>query len=207
MSDNTRLGKGEDGDTVRDIDKGGVKTQVVALDLGGSGTEILVSSGYMPGIDIVHQKVHEGRYFSGGYYNAALVDTGTIDLLVQTSTTNSTHCRVSGYSGGDSLVQIFEAAAFSNAGTAVSISNHNRSSSKVFDGTVTHTPTLTGTGNQLNGTIFIPGGVKAGSSGGSGNFDSEFILAVSQTYLFRITNVSGATKKQSMMLECYQPNL
>jgi hypothetical protein len=207
MADNTTLNIGESGDVYRSIDKSGIKTQSVVLDLGGSSSEILVSSGFVPVIDIAHQKVHEGRFFSCGYYNSAVVDTGVIELLIQTSATNGTHSRISGYSGGDSLIQIFEGTTFSNAGTALTISNHNRSSLKVFDGTVTNTPTLIGAGTQINSTVFIPGGTKASATGGAGGFGSEFILALSTNYLFRITNVSGATKKQSILFECYQPNL
>lgn len=43
MADNTTLNSGAGGDTIRDIDRSGVKTQVVTLDLGGSGTESLIS--------------------------------------------------------------------------------------------------------------------------------------------------------------------
>lgn len=43
-TDNTTLLPGAGGDTIRDIDKGGgVKTQVVVLDLGGSGAESLLT--------------------------------------------------------------------------------------------------------------------------------------------------------------------
>jgi len=44
MADNTLLNLGTGGDTIRDIDKGaGIKSQVVVLDVGGSGTESLVT--------------------------------------------------------------------------------------------------------------------------------------------------------------------
>jgi hypothetical protein len=43
MADNTLLNSGVGGDTIRDIDKSGVKTQVVAIDAGGSGAESLVT--------------------------------------------------------------------------------------------------------------------------------------------------------------------
>lgn len=43
MADNTTLNSGSGGDAVRTIDKLGTKTQVVTLDLGGSGAESLVS--------------------------------------------------------------------------------------------------------------------------------------------------------------------
>jgi len=46
MSDNTSLNPGVAGDVIRDIDKGaGVKTQVVVVDLGGSGAESLLTAG------------------------------------------------------------------------------------------------------------------------------------------------------------------
>lgn len=43
MSDNTVLNPGAGGDTIRDIEKSGKKTQVVTLDLGGAGAEILLT--------------------------------------------------------------------------------------------------------------------------------------------------------------------
>ena len=45
MADNTILPAGAGGDTVRDIDRAGIKTQVVQLDVGGSASESLVAAG------------------------------------------------------------------------------------------------------------------------------------------------------------------
>ena len=42
-SDNTTLNSGAGGDVVRDINRNGVKTQVVQLDVGGQSVESLVS--------------------------------------------------------------------------------------------------------------------------------------------------------------------
>jgi hypothetical protein len=44
MADNTLLNSGTGGDSIRDIDKGGVKTQVVVLDTGGTGAESIASA-------------------------------------------------------------------------------------------------------------------------------------------------------------------
>lgn len=41
MADNTVLPPGVGGDTIRDVDKGGLKTQVILLDVGGLGAESL----------------------------------------------------------------------------------------------------------------------------------------------------------------------
>jgi hypothetical protein len=43
MADNTTINSGA-GDAIRDIDKGGIKTQVMLMDLGGAGAESLLSS-------------------------------------------------------------------------------------------------------------------------------------------------------------------
>jgi hypothetical protein len=49
MSDNTILNPGVNGDVARSIDRAGVKTQVVAIDLGGqAGPENLLGEGGMP---------------------------------------------------------------------------------------------------------------------------------------------------------------
>ena len=158
-------------------------------------------------IDFVHQMVHEGRYFSGGYYNPAVVNNGVIELLIQSSATLITHMQFSGASGGDSIIQLFEDATITSAGTAITMANHNRLSIKAGDGTVTHTPVLLTDGNQVNGTVFVPGGEKAQSGGGVGGFSSEFILKFSTIYLLRITNLSGQTKPMSILVTGYQPTL
>jgi hypothetical protein len=52
MADNVVLNSGSGGDTVRALDKGGIETQVIALDIGGTGAESLVTANNpMPVID------------------------------------------------------------------------------------------------------------------------------------------------------------
>lgn len=163
-----------------------------------------------PGIvttNIVHQRVHEGRLFSGGYYNASVADTASIYLLVQTGA-QDTHAVFYGSSSGDATLEYFEGTTFSAAGTAVSALNHNRQSAKTFTGTITHTPTITANGTQLDGTVFIPGGTKGSGSGGSSTgFLEEMLLANSTNYLVKLTNVSGGVQKMNIGMACYQPNL
>jgi len=154
-----------------------------------------------------HQKTHEGRFFSGGYYNGAVANNGTVEVLIQMGTTNTFHSRFSASVSGDSIIELFEGATFSAAGTAFLMSNHNRNSSKVFDGTVTYTPTITATGDKVNGTKYIPAGEKAHASGGGGSFSNEFVLKLSTNYLVRVTNNSGSAAKISVELDGYQPDL
>lgn len=104
-------------------------------------------------------------------------------------------------------MQMYEGATFSAAGTAVEMTNHNRNSTKVIPSGVTHTPTITGTGSQLNGPMFVPGGKGGTSSGGTGGFAEEFILKPSTVYLLRVTNVSGVNQAISATVKGYVPDL
>lgn len=180
-----------------------------ALPVTGSltNTELRATKVDVLSIDSVHNHTHLGRYFSGGYYNAAVANNASIDLLIQTGASSSPHTKVTVSNGGDALVYSFEDVTFSAAGTAVTVPNHNRNSTKVLDCTVTHSPTITGIGTEIGGTGYSAGGEKNASSGGSFGFSNEFILKPATAYLFRATNVSGAACKIALMLECYQPSL
>lgn len=158
-------------------------------------------------VDTVHLKVHEGKYFSGGLYNATLADAGTATILIQTSSTEVTHIKFASSGSGNSTIQFFEGTTVSNAGTAVTMSNHNRNSTKSFSGTVTHTPTITDNGTQLNGTAFLAAGTKGDGSGDFSGFSNEFNLIKSTNYLLLVTNVSGGVSKVSVGIGCYQPSL
>ena len=157
-------------------------------------------------IDYTHQQTHEGRFFSGGYYNGAVVNGASIDVLIQTDT-KSPHLHMECSSVGDASARIYEGTTFSDAGSAVTMSNHNRTSTKTFVGTVTSMPTVTLTGTQVNGTTLLPGGTKNQATGTSFGSANEFILAPNTNYLIRLTNDSGSTTKMSISLQGYQPSL
>lgn len=158
-------------------------------------------------LDIVHFRGHEGRLFSCGHYNSNVVNGASIEMLVQSSSTFDTHTVIIGESTGDAEMYLYEGTTVSAAGTAVTVSNHNRQSAKAFDGTITHTPTVTTTGTQINGTGLLPGGTKSSGTGGETGFTSEFILALNTKYLFRVTNNSGGNAKMAININCYQPSL
>ena len=161
---------------------------------------------YISNIDYVHAQTHAGRFFSGGIYNASVANGVSLDVLIQTGV-QSFHAKFDLVTSGDATVRLYENATFSAAGSAVTMSNHNRSSSKVFVGTVTSTPTITATGTQLNGTGYIPAGMKNQTVGGDFGFSNEFVLKTSTVYLVRLTNDSGATAKMQISVAGYEPNL
>lgn len=158
-------------------------------------------------IDTTHQKVHEGRFFSGGYYNTAIANGGTLDLLYQADAEDTMHFLHQASAVGNFTIQLFEDTTFSNVGTAVAMHNHNRNSIKTFAGTVTHTPTITAVGNQINGTELVPGGSGHKAAGASGNFAQEYVATPSKVYLLRITNIAGVATSMSATLIGYEPDL
>jgi len=159
-------------------------------------------------IDVVHSMVHRGKYFSGGYYNPALANNGTLDLYLQGSGLHNTHLTLKFNASAEFTVTIFESPTVSAAGTGVTMSNHNTSSSNVFSGTATHTPTVTATGNAINGVAYVTGGNGGNATGGSlDEFTSEFLLDKTKNFLFRATNISGQAIRISGHLNVYQPTL
>lgn len=158
-------------------------------------------------IDFTHEKLHEGDFFSGGYYNSNIANDSSLDILIQ-NTTSGTHAVFLAALGGDATFKLFESPVFSNAGTSVTMSNHNRNSIKTFVGTVTHTPTISNVGTQMNGTTYMPGGTGGHAIGNTINgFSNEFILKANINYLIRLTNVSGQESKGDIRVSCYQTNI
>jgi len=161
-------------------------------------------------VDEIHENIEKGVFFSGGYYNAAVTASSTLQLLVQVST-NIIHLHLYGTCSQDMTLELYEGPTFSAAGTSVTMSNHNRTSAKTTTTTVTHTPTITGTGTQLNSTQYVPSGAGGGASGGgSGDFAgalSDFYLKSNTDYLIRYTNIGATTAKLGGSLAFYEVGL
>lgn len=85
MSNDTVLNAGSGGDSVRTIDKSGVKTQVVTLDLGGSGAESLIA-GALPVTGTFYQATQP---VSGTFYQATQPVSGTVAVSGSVAVTGS----------------------------------------------------------------------------------------------------------------------
>jgi len=162
------------------------------------------SSGSLIAITHEHSKVHQGQFYTTGYYNAAVASGSSIDVLVQTGT-KSVHTYIICAVGGNSTFSIYEGTTFSAAGTSLTPMNNNRSSSNTPLATFTHTPTITLTGTQLDGVEFIPGGSSAVATGAIAPIGSEQItMAPSTNYLFRLTNISGVATELNTRISFYE---
>ena len=98
MADNTTLNTGTGGDVIRDKDRAGVKTQIVALDLNPAGSETLMG-GTMPVSGTVTANAGTGTMAVSGTVTAN-AGTGTMSV-------NS----LAGTSGGSSVTKLISAAS------------------------------------------------------------------------------------------------
>ena len=231
MSDNIIINPGVGGAIVATDEIAGIQYQRIKLIHGNNGindgdisntnplpvygpiTDNELRSLAVTTIDYAHDKTHEGRFFSGGYYNPALVNNGIFDVLIDMGP-DVFHTQATITIQGDSTIEIYE-GTIASGGSSIIMTNHNRMSSKTFTGSVYHTPTISSLGNKLSSTAYIPAGTSSGGgsgssktgSGASVGFSNEFILAINTKYLFRLTNISGASIRAFIHLEGYQPTI
>ena len=167
-----------------------------------SGADGLVSSRI---INIEHSVINNGASFQVGDIFYAIPDDGVAEGLFQIA--NEMHVVLEVVSVGDCELRIFENPEFSNAGTAMTIFNKNRTSIKTSGNTVTHTPTLTDDGTELTPTFIAGGSGGTATSAQTLGFAGELILKAGNDYLFRIINKSGQARTIGAKLEWYEPAL
>jgi hypothetical protein len=89
MADNTTLNAGTGGDSIRDKDRAGVKTQIVGLDINASGSEVLGTGDATNGLDVDVTRV-QGTVTVSGTVTANLAagtnNVGDIDVLTMPAT-------------------------------------------------------------------------------------------------------------------------
>lgn len=210
MTDNVIINPGIGGANIATDDINGVQYQRVKLIHGNEGINDGDVHIYNPlpvnSIEYAHYKTHEGKYFSGGYFTASLSDTSNLDLLIQINA-ESMHAQFTISASGDATIALYEGTVASVLGTSVNMSNHNRNSSHTFTGSVYISPTVTSTGNIINGIGYLVGGEKRSATGGNFGFANEFILKPNTKYLLRLTNIAATTIKAAIHLEGYLPGL
>jgi hypothetical protein len=156
------------------------------------------------GIDASHVMIHQGRSFHASHIYSAIAAAASAELLIQTGSSAEGHLTVRIGATGQSEVELFEASTFSAAGTAITVRNRKRSKGDgAEDLTVTHTPTITGAGNRIEGAV-IPGGSGNFASGGSASARLEWELNENTNYLVRITNTSASAEDISIGVNWYE---
>ncbi len=139
-----------------------------------------------------HAKVHDGNAFSVSNRFTSIAAGNTVEILLQNPAGNFSHLRnykfISTVAPGD--VVLYEGPTFTDAGTGLTEHNLRRSSSNTAGLTVTHSPTVTDNGTELEADL-ISGERRAG--GAATETVEEWLLNTGTDYLLEYTNNSNAT--------------
>lgn len=174
----------------------GDRTEVKEVRVDASNELIIISH--------EHSKVHEGRLFGVGYYNAALANNANLDVRIVTPATHTAHVYIRTAGGGDHSFRAYEGTTYTAAGTALTPVNHNRTSSNTANASTYHTPTVDALGTLL-WEEYVPGGTGGASPGAVGQPTAEqVVLAANTDYLFRLTNLSGVTDDFNLIFSFYE---
>ena len=157
-----------------------------------------------PILDINHLRLHEGRAFKAyKIYPGAtkLANGASCDIAVAWASGVYAHVLVDASCGGDAELYMYEGATVSG-GTSFTAVKRNRTSATTSQSAILINPTVTVTGTEMDAEIIAGGSGK--KSGGAGSSALEVVLNPLTTYLFRLTNVSGAAQMAELFLEWYE---
>lgn len=153
-------------------------------------------------IDVVHQRIHEGLFFSSLNDDLALASAANMDTLIKPGA--GTHLRFIGKASGPCLVELYEGTQVSADGNAIASVNRNRfaaanpSPVEVFDA-----PTITDVGTLLIADrIGQIQGEETAIGGSAGSFE-EWILRSDTNYLIRMNNTDTGAIVVTMELDYY----
>lgn len=157
-----------------------------------------------PILDINHLRLHEGRAFKAYriYPEATKLANGaSCNIAVAWASGVYAHVLVDASCGGDAELYMYEGATVSG-GTSFTAVKRNRTSATTSQSAILINPTVTVTGTEMDAEIIAGGSGK--KSGGAGSSALEVVLNPLTTYLFRLTNVSGAAQMAELFLEWYE---
>ena len=159
-------------------------------------------------IDTAHEAVHGGRSFHGFRYTS--LDAGQLlgVILDLTAATKEAHLTYEVASGGDGLIELFEATTRGN-GNAIAVFNRHRK--KATSPTATPNTTLLFQANLGVGADgvglearFLPGGALLITQGGRAESRAEWVLDPGTKYLLKFSNLAGNTQQVSMGIDWYE---
>jgi hypothetical protein len=152
---------------------------------------LVIVDGAIQTIDIVHQKIHEGKHYTVTFattINAAQ----NADVLIVTPDEPHLHSIAGIFADNSGTVFFYENTVTSNNGTPLNINNNNRNSSNISSANAFHTPTVTNAGDILQGGL-LGGSSPSLKIGGSEAQRFEWELKSNTKNLFRFTANNNST--------------
>lgn len=172
----------------------GDSTQVAEVGVDPAGRTVTLSNS--------HWKIHQGDFYSVGYYNASVANTASIQVIIETPSTNEAHTAIKLNHGGDATLQVYEGVTYAAAGTSITPQNHNRCFPNSSVITASHTPTTP------SGTLvwqeYFPGGTGGTAPGAVATVGEQVVLCNSGVYMFEATNISGIAAPLNLAISYYE---
>ena len=157
-----------------------------------------------PTVDVNHLRLHEGRAFKAyRIYPSAtkLADGASCNIAIAWASGVYPHILLDASCGGNAEIYMYEGATVSG-GTSFTAIKRNRTSATTSQSAILINPTVSVTGTEIDAELVSGGAGK--KSGGGGSNSLEIVLNPLTTYLFRLTNVSGAAQMAELFLEWYE---
>jgi len=151
-----------------------------------------------------HDELHRGNGFSIFHDSGSIANNATLEILINTGSTGL-HVQMVGDVTGTFSVDTFEGTTVSSNGTAITVFNKNRYSSRTTNASIFHTPTITSDGTKI-GIELIGAGKRQGGASEMSRGD-QWILKNATSYLVRYTNISGVANRVIANIEWYEPYL
>lgn len=144
-------------------------------------------------------KAFSGKLWTANRYVASVGATSTTDVTITQTATNVAYAKISISSSQISVVSIYEGTTVSNAGTAITSYNRNRSVAGSASSTVHHTPTVSAAGTEI-----LPSFLLSGSTTGPIAVVGSWLLKADTKYLIRLTNNGASAAAVGIFIEWYE---
>lgn len=138
--------------------------------------------------EIEQVRLIEGQAFATGHmhdFDNPLLNGESIDIAIAFPQGMNPVFNIKGLSDGDAVGYLYEGSSVTG-GTAMTIINKNRSSTKASQAVALLNPTVSSLGTPILQEILLGGLGKKGGGDESGN--GNIVLKGLTTYLFRLTN-------------------
>lgn len=165
------------------------------------------SAFYLGTIDIAHQHVHQGEFFTANHQELAVANNGVVRLRVTTGAANYAHVVIVINAEGKARFKTYSGTTYTAAGTAADgtkLTVFNRlSTGSAPTSTIRYNPTVNVLGT-LRGNFTVFAGTGPQSTGSQSGDRYESLLAPNTDVLITLTNVSGSAQDMEMILEWYE---
>lgn len=145
-----------------------------------------------------------GDLFVATHIQDNIVDGGTAEWRISTSTDLPLSNRLNLNSEGKILVEIFEGADLTGGNNNVFMENLNRTSNKTPGTDVLDSPTVNDVGVKISEQVFGSTGVAQNTKAGGVSEGSKFIFKPDTEYLVRVTNQSSTESDIGFLSEFFE---